>query len=383
MRCRIAGLAYPGIAALLALPILIICATSDGRAQEDVRTVTHSAAEVRALLGETAARIQSVALTMRIDATPGLDIPQGAYLQRVLKAKAPDSLFVAAGHGHDQLDWRDDPFFREHYVSSEKWYEVLPWSRLVLMGEFQPTDPIPSHLPGYLSDEIVFLATGWWPLNGRAAPRVAGRPYVLRDVAESDLFSHVRPHQERVADRWCHVLECPGVDVLWVDLERGGCLLARELWTADGGDLVARYDLADHREVAPGIWFPMRIRNQQFDFSATSAAARRRRVVDAEICMIAARLNEEIPDILFHYDVPPGALQKASGSLESLKQIRPGGLDHIDHVANWVAMHVADDARASVSLPWALTALFAVATACFYLLDRRRRLLFRRTEIGN
>lgn len=379
MRFRIAGLAYPGIAARLALPILLICATSEGRAQEDVRTVTHSAAEVRALLGETAGRIQSVALTMRIEAMPGPDVPQGAYVQRVLKAKAPDSLFVAAGHGHDRLDWRDDPFFMEHYVSGEKWYEVLPWSRVLVMGEMKwPADPLPPRL----GDEIVFLATGWWPLNGRAAPTVAGRPYVLRDVAESDLFSRVRPQQERVADRWCHVLECPGADALWVDLERGGCLLARELRTPDGRDLVARYDLADHRELAPGIWFPMRIRNQQFDFSATSAAARRRRVVDAELCMLAARVNEEIPNTLFHYHVPAGALQKAS-SLEPLKQIRPGGLDHIDHVANWVAMHAADDARASVTLPWALSALFAAATACFYLLDRRRRLIFRRTEIGN
>ena len=73
--------------------------------------------------------------------------------------------------------------------------------------------------------------------------------------------------QEKVEDRWCHVLEYPGHDRLWVDVERNGALMMQEMFNPNTGALLQRIELKGYREVKPGIWAPREFRNIAFDGS--------------------------------------------------------------------------------------------------------------------
>jgi hypothetical protein len=207
------------------------------------------------------------------------------------------------------------------------WFVENPVNRTFFGGKLKTTDEV----PGTVRDEIYFLATGLWPTSGRPAPHLAPRePYVLRDVGRSDLYSVVRPELEAVNGRWCHVLERPGRDRLWIDLERGCTLLRRETDAESSGPLASRYELGDHREVSPGVWLPSWIRNTQFDYQAPTEEARRRRVIDAVIEVIESHAND-MPDEQFVYRPVAGTFRLAPA-----EQVVPGGLDHLDFLSGWV-----------------------------------------------
>src|SRR5665213_4288683 len=148
-------------------------------------------------------------------------------------------------------------FQRRAYISGNRVVSEFPVNRVFSEGTFTPSEG----LPGTLPREFFFLATGIWPLNAIKPPRHRGRPYVLREIAECDTHSVVRPNLEDVDGRWCHVLEDPDVDSLWLDVERECALVARETRDPENRALVQRIELRRHVEVSPQIWMPTSIRN--------------------------------------------------------------------------------------------------------------------------
>jgi hypothetical protein len=225
-------------------------------------------------------------------------------------------------------------------------------------------------LPGTLQSESFFLATGIWPLDGRSAPRLRGRPYVLRDVAKAEDYSLVRPRQERVDGRWCHVLESPGKDRLWLDTERGFVPLARELFVGKWRALGQRFELGGHREVAPGIWLPSWIHNLQADYEAPTEEGRRRKLIDSRFDILRARVGS-VDDSIFIFRPRPGSLKTTGG--EAI-QAQPGGLDHLDDIVRWVEKHApASRTSAHPAIP---TSAVAFVPAILFIIAcevRRRR----------
>jgi hypothetical protein len=317
-------------------------------AKEVAPRAVYTSGQIRAALAEAQAKIRSLRVVYRSYDYDQGKYPKGTYLHREIEARAPYDLRHVSAHGYDGLDWRDDPLQQHAYVTKGHAINEFPINRVFAENDARPEEGLPGSLP----QEPFFLATGIWPHSGWRPPRAEGRAFVLREVAAEPEYRVVRPVQELVDRRWCHVLERPGLDRLWLDVERGCALLARESSLKVGGPLVDRIELGEHRQVADGVWLPGWIRNIQFDFNAPTEEGRRRAYQDARLVIIEAQANREADPLTFR--ARPGELRGAAEGAPT--QVLPGGQDHLDDVARWLVRHVAIARSDGHSLPVYLAA---------------------------
>lgn len=278
---------------------------------------------LRRKLLETQGIIHSIAL--KYHSMP--EEPNGAYLNRIVVAKEPNSLRYELWHGiADVMPWIDDPKAQIDYVNADRWVAYFPFQRKYFDGVLRPNDP----LPGTLREAFFFMATGLWPLPQRPSLRQLGHPCALRDVAMSDKYRSLRSHQEQIGGSWCHVLENPGVDRLWIDVERGCSLVARELLD-EKGVLVLRYDLRDHRETAPGIWIPTIIVRTEYGNRSNSSAENERIERHYQITLNEVEVNG-VKDEVFFFQPGLGCLHVKD---HTSTQVVPGGEELMDEWVRW------------------------------------------------
>lgn len=288
-----------------------------------------AAGEIRTGIARTHAKVTAIRVTYVAEYPPDEGWPPGTYLRRTVAAMSPGSFFHETAHGHDKLSWQQDPRLRRCFIVADHAVDEWVNNRSYNYTELAPSDGLPGSMPG----EFFIHATGFWPLSGRPAPQLQGGPLVLSEVAASQLYRVVRPRQERLDGAWCHVLERPGMDSLWIDPERGFSLIAREARDEKSGHLVERIEMGGHREVKPGLWIPTRIRNTQFDHLAKTAEGRRRRVVDSPFKVVTIELNEDVDVDLFRFHPPPGALWLDPPGGKPV-QTSPGGEEQLDRLVD-------------------------------------------------
>ena len=221
------------------------------------------------------------------------------------------------------MAWEDDPYQQSAYVNYDHAFNDHPVNLPYREDHIDPRASCRT-LPG----DLFFRTTGIWPFDGRPAPRFLGRPCMLRDIAGAKEDPVVRPRQELVDGRWCHVLEWPRNESLWVDTERGFVLLAARCSSASGarwasglswgGTARSRPVLAAQLDPQP----PTGLRG-------TDQEGRRRRLIDARHEILRADVGP-VDDRTFVFRPRPGSL-KMTG-VEAI-QAHPGGLDHLDDVA--------------------------------------------------
>jgi hypothetical protein len=175
-------------------------------------------------------------------------------------------------------------------------------------------------------------------VSAPSLPTVAG---TLADVALKERrFAlpdfRVLPRQEQVDGAWCHVLDQPGCDRLWIDPKVGFRARRRELYSGTSPDLVARYELSDFRECS-GVWIPWTFsRTQIFPNQRTGAPNGLRLQADATV--VRAEVNQT-PEEFFHFQPPPGTLVRNRDTTE-ITQV-PGGRDLLDSEIETVRRPVA------------------------------------------
>jgi hypothetical protein len=290
---------------------------------------TQSAAQLRAGLLQRHRSIRSFSIEYRGNDYPvAAGWPPGTYLHRIVAAKAPYYYFHHSSHGHDRLDWIDDPLQQNTYITGSAFFTQTSIDRRYFTGELKPNDP----LPGTMPYELFLSATGLWPMDDRPPLRLQGEPYMLCEVSACDAYSRVRPKQELCDGRWCHVLERPGYASLWIDTERGFALVAREDYNRANGALSERIESLGHREIRPGIWMPTRLHKLEYDHGAGTPSDRLRKTSDVSVEIQVVRAND-VETSLFEYGPPPGAYRVAP---EPQGQSVPGGQDLIADLARWV-----------------------------------------------
>jgi hypothetical protein len=350
------------------VPIFTMVATTAAISDTEPPKAIYSAKQLRAGLLATAAKIKSLSVVYQSDDYSSGEFPMGTYLHREVIARAPCSLRHVSAHGHAALDWRNDPFQQSAYVIDHHVFNEFPVNRAYFESQVEPADG----LPGTLQDEFFFLATGIWPLDRRAAPRPLGGPYMLRDVAEGEEFSAVRPRQEMVDGRWCHVLEWPGKDRLWLDTERGFILLRRDTTYGTRNALGQRLELGGHSEAAPGIWLPRRIQNMQFDYEAPTEEGRQRKIINAQHDVLRADVNP-VDDSAFVFQPRPGSLLYKEGRRPM--QAQAGGMDHLGYLVRWLQVHAPASwpRRAHSAIPFGSIAFLPTLVVIAACELRRRR----------
>ena len=298
----------------------------------------YSAAALKAKIVETQATIKSFKVSYRGYGYSPESYPPGTYMHRFIVAKSPCYLYHLSAHGYEGLDWQDDPLQQGALLTSDRFTGSHPLNRTYSTSEVKPKDGLPGSLPG----EFLFLATGIWPLDGRQPPRPSGRRYMLREIVGSEEY-FLQPFQEQVTGRWCHVLEFPGSDRIWIDASHGFALIARETHSLRTSSLIQRIELSDHREVAAGIWFPTRIRNIQYDYNAPTTDSRAKKLKDTVLQVLEVSVND-VDDSAFEFKRPPGALHLAADG--TAIEEHAGGLDHLNHVVGWMRKHSSPARRA-------------------------------------
>ena len=116
----------------------------------------------------------------------------------------------------------------------------------------------------------------------------------------------VLPRTERIDGRDCHVVEYPGFDKIWIDAERGCCVVQREFAWYLGQPLRRRIQNLDHAQFQPpGIWMPRKQVVEQFcslkDAKANWGKVSHRRVHEVRKIEMA-----NVDDALLEVPMPDG-----------------------------------------------------------------------------
>ncbi len=301
-----------------------------GTPREDGLRATQSAEELRDGIREAQERIHSLYAVYRSYDYDPARYPTGAYVQRTIAARSPCFYFLSTSHGYDKMDWTNDPEQQRTYATAKHLYTEFPLNRVYVADDLESN----AALPGTLPMDFFVMATGLWPLTDRPAPQPDGHPYVLKEVAGCPEYSIVRPRLEIVDGHWCHVLERPEIDRLWIDTACGHTLVARETQSTKNGAMIQRIELGGQSEVGHGIWLPTRIRNTQYDYHAVTEEQRKRKVIDALIRVVEIRVNDLTADF-FDFRPQPGALLMRPDGGPPI-QTHLGGIDLLDDLARWV-----------------------------------------------
>lgn len=304
---------------------------STGRLAADAPLATLAAGELRDALKQSQEKVQSLYVIYESDDYDDDTLPKGYMLHRVVACRAPDQLFHWTSHGHASLPWRDDSGQQIARIKNGVVRNEYPINRSFYESSL---DLVKDGLPGTLRNEFLFGGVGFWYLPGIKPPRLNDvEPFVLSEIAASVSYDTVRPELELVDGRWCHVLERVAKDALWLDVDHGCALLAREAVDPASGYLGQRLELGGHSEIVNGIWFPKWIRNIRYDSGASTSDKRARIWKDATHDILEVRINE-IDDTIFDWEPPAGALRVFDG-VPSI-QVSAGGIEHLDNVAGWI-----------------------------------------------
>jgi len=317
------------------LGLVAICLLSRGMPAQDVRPSAYSMEQLRHRLRTTHDRIRAWYIEYQA-ASDTLEF----YNHRILAAKHPHTCYFLGAKAPAGVDtrsgaidqaWKEDAFQDWVLVTATDCWWAVPFSRQYWKYSYPQDSPLPQKL----QTEFLFSAFGWWPFEKRPGPEIeGGGPCVIPDIVKSPKYS-LRPQQEVCDGYWCHVVENPRRDTLWLDCERNCALVAREFLDAQTGATMQRLELRRHEEIVPGIWVPREIRNVHFDYHAQAPEGRSRRVLDAIITIIDVRVNDQVDDSIFEpKPMPPGALLMSRD--HTYKQIVPAGFEHMDNLADWL-----------------------------------------------
>ncbi|MDP9173831.1 MAG: hypothetical protein M3O30_08195 [Planctomycetota bacterium] len=260
-------------------------------------------------------------------------IPAGGYFHVIVSAAAPDSYFSWGGHGTMNYAWREDPFQQRLFVKAGKAISERPFNRQYLSQKLDAGLP----LPGTAPRELIFLSLGWWPLDlDKVAPpkMVRDGPVTIPDIARTPGYV-VRPMQEMSEGGWCHVLEFPGHDRIWIDTRKNCAIARREVLDPDSGEVIERIINHDLWEAKPGIWAPKAISISQFNEDDEGKRALR---TDFVITILTLRLNEDVDRKLFDFQSTAGNVLIYPDA--RFEQTEPGGTEYLDDVINRIQRHL-------------------------------------------
>ena len=350
---------------------LVLLLAHESRADEKPSPVTHTPEQIKAVLLETADNLESLKVYYRSEYYTAPKASPKSYLYRKILSKSPYNLNHTNSHPCEAFAWDKDPFLQQAFIQGTIGYNIFPFRNTYFVMTLKLDDPLPGTLPG----EFFYNATGIWPMKEQKAPTWREVPVALRDVAQNVNYDRVRPIQEKVDGRWCHVLCWSNNDVLWLDMERGAVLLAREVCNFETGTLMFRYELSDHQEAAPGLWIPKKLRNIQFDYAAQTEEGRNRRVIDGFFDVEEMEVNT-LTEADFDFTPPPGALLTYDAREPNVKypyQSVPGGEEMLDSIADWIrAMHPQKKVISKTDWGWAV-GLIVVPVILLFEIRRRKQ----------
>jgi hypothetical protein len=325
------------------LLIAAVCLFPRGTRADEERPAVLTVAQVKQRLDDIHRRLRAWSIEYQA-AGAGL----AYYTHRIIAARSPDTCFYFCSRGRCDFAWESDHVGRDWVndvlqdgllVSANRGTSWMPMNRQFTQFPLAPNETFPAKLQG----ELMFLAFGWWPFEKRMAPEIKDvGPCAIPAIIKSEKYV-VRHYQQECGGHWCHILENPGGDRLWLDCTSSCVLIARELVEPKTAAIMQRLEYAGHYEADRGIWIPREIRNIIFDHNAATTELRQRHVVEGLIRILQVRLNDQVDPKVFKLpEWPPGELESFKDG--TWKQTAPGGYEHMENLARWLRRtRVADE----------------------------------------
>lgn len=293
----------------------------------DQPVAVHRGADVRVQLLRADSSVRGYYVTYEsIPVGSGAGVPEPT-VHRQVAAFAPDNFYHWSAKGNRSYPWEDDPLQQRLRLSGSRGVIEHPVDRSYSTVRMKPGDP----LPGTAPSELLFFVLGWWPTRAIALPKTTiGAAVVFAQIARSEDYV-VRPFQSFRNGHLCHVLESTSRgDSLWIDMDRGGALVAREIADPAGRRVRQVIEVTESGQVLPNVWAPLRFRNTVTDMNS------RRKLTDAEMRVRHISVNQPPPPGMFDLQPRPGSIEGGSGG--EFAQAVAGGLDHLDETARRAAL---------------------------------------------
>ena len=164
-----------------------------------------------------------------------------------------------------------------------------------------PTSANPSPLASYLWYPNTLMRNSFSDLVALPVPpkdRITEQGLMLPGclVANKGEY-HVRPQLEDIDGSFCHVIDRPGADVIWVDVKQGYQVRRRTIFQKSGRPLL-EMRATDFRERAPGVWLPTHQIGVSFNQDSAPPEYQGRVATVVTNRLIEARFND-LPDSFF------------------------------------------------------------------------------------
>lgn len=299
-----------------------------------------------------------------------------AEVSNVIKPSAPGKAYLRFRHPET---YRGKAVVNEVQRSSDndlrvmhsRWQEGGPGRAAIRSNARDTFDDIAgfSYYFRYLAHPI--SAT---PDAGEAARRLfpPGSYWLPEALQKNRAAYRVAPQQEKVSEVWCHVLERPGLDKLWVQTEPMMAIRRRLFhWEAGKG---VRQDAVfeDLTEVSAGLWLPRRI---VFDYYTApwDDPPLQGRIASRHRLKVSRLVVEDFPDSRFRAQIPVGAEVNDSVSSNNPDQpvvfINQPGVDPFERALAGLTPHNRWPRRLLLSA----SALLAAVCIVFIVNHVRRR----------
>ncbi len=327
--------------------ILVISAATllaDDEAPPPHLAAVYSLAEIRAGVASSRERLRSLMAEFN---TTGRATEPGARqsdsVRNVVAARGIKRYHESA-HFTANIPWELDPNRHQVYFTGKTLDVFYPVSRYYETSEKNAT----LNYSWKVRREFWWECLAWWPPDDDTRPFKKIPLFLLHEVLAQE-GAKVRPRQEQVDGAWCHVVEVPDLDQIWLDPQIEFAMRLRKWSGGEPGTYRVWYEFSDYQEAAPRIWLPWTI-HRVVHAPLKSNGGKQPILLDTDAKVVRVQVND-LPESLFQFTPPPGTLVQNRDTGDVIQT--PGGLAFLDEVIEYaakiVAFHEANADRAPVN----------------------------------
>lgn len=126
-------------------------------------------------------------------------------------------------------------------------------------------------------------------------------------LAKNHEAYRVRPGLEPVDGEWCHVMERPGLDVMWIQTGPTFLLRRRLFHWKEEGPIRQLATFRKHKEVSKGVWLPLELVFDRYGAPWEEAGLQGKAVYRIRLA-VSRLVAEAVPDSRFRAEIPKGAV---------------------------------------------------------------------------
>jgi hypothetical protein len=255
--------------------------------------------------------------------------------------------FVDNAHFGPEMRWEQNPERNQIYYTGDRLDVYFPNHRY-----FETSEENAKLIYALKVRVDLFLeCLGLWPEGDGEPPENTAALFLHEALNESDC--RVLPALEAVDGVWCHVVERPGKEKIWIDAGHGWRMRRREFYAGSPPLVSHRYELSDYREVEPGAWLPWKYGRVLYSFPPGGGEPQ---VLSEVKTTVKAMEINRVADDTFRFTPPPGTIIQNRDNREFTRI--PGGLSYLDGVVDDTRTRIP--AAAQPADPWKVYGLLSI-----------------------